>query len=104
MSSDVFATLGNPLRRRILAEVARRPLAVQDLAVAVGRKRPAVSEQLRILRAAGLVDGEQRGKERVYSLVPQRLDEVRDWLAELELYWQTTMSRIDGALDEEDRE
>jgi DNA-binding transcriptional ArsR family regulator len=65
---DVFAALGDPVRRSLLEEVAAGPARVVDLAASRPISRPAVSKHLRVLAAAGLVTASDRGRERHYAL------------------------------------
>jgi ArsR family transcriptional regulator len=51
-----------------------------ELEAPLGLAQPTVSHHLRILRQAGLVEGERRGRWVHYSLVPQRLEEITEAL------------------------
>jgi DNA-binding transcriptional ArsR family regulator len=59
-----LAALGDPYRQRMLLLLgrARRPLTVSALAARFALSRPAVSHHLKILRQAGLVRTEKRGR------------------------------------------
>jgi DNA-binding transcriptional ArsR family regulator len=65
---DSFAALADPTRRRIFEKISRRPSAVRDLARAMPVSRPAVSQHLKVLAVAGLVEAEARGTRRIYRL------------------------------------
>lgn len=87
-SSDVFAAIADPVRRDILRALAGGdPQRVVDLTAAMARtrriSRPAVSRHLRVLGEAGLVAGEDRGRERHYRLEVGPLDVVSGLVAEL---------------------
>jgi DNA-binding transcriptional ArsR family regulator len=77
---DAFDALADPVRRDLLAAVSVRPMRVADLAAGQTVSRPAVSRHLRVLTEAGLVDVEDRGRERHYALRPEPLAQVRDFL------------------------
>src|SRR5258708_5859146 len=64
----IFKTLGDPTRLRILAGLAAGERCVGDLCAMVGMSQPAVSHQLRILRAARLVRPRRAGREVFYAL------------------------------------
>lgn len=81
---DAFDALADPVRRELLAAVSGGPMRVVDLAAGHVITRPAVSRHLRLLIEAGLVDAEDRGRERHYRLRPQALSEVRRFLDRLE--------------------
>ncbi len=80
---DPFEALGDPNRRAILTLLAEGGRSVGDLARALPISRPAVSRHLRLLRAAGLVDEEPRGTQRIYRLQSEGLDAVRRYLEEV---------------------
>ncbi|MEU3510756.1 metalloregulator ArsR/SmtB family transcription factor [Streptomyces longwoodensis] len=68
--ADRFALLADPKRLALLLALHRTgPLAVSDLAVATGMNDPAVSQALRLLRAAGAVTGEKEGRVVRYRVV-----------------------------------
>lgn len=82
-AATVAATLqalATPSRLRILARLRHGPCAVGELAEAIEMEQSAVSHQLRLLRALGLVVGTRHGRSIVYSLydshVAQLLDEA----------------------------
>lgn len=64
----------------ILTRLRQSPCSVGELSTAVGMEQPAVSHQLRLLRALGLVAGDRNGRSIVYRLydnhVAQLLDEA----------------------------
>lgn len=80
---DPFAALGDPVRRDLVARLARGPARVVDLAADHAISRPAISRHLRVLAAAGLVEAEDRGRERHYRLRRAGLAAPLDWLASL---------------------
>ena len=67
-AADLFATLGDPTRLRLVAALAGRELCVCDLAATVGLSESAVSHQLRLLRARGLVRSRRDGRLVYYAL------------------------------------
>jgi DNA-binding transcriptional ArsR family regulator len=98
---DVFAALADPVRRDLLAAVASRPMRVVDLTARQAISRPAISRHLRLLTEAGLVEVEQRGRERHYALRAEPLGQIRDYLDRLE----APATRLTyGALDALDTE
>ncbi|MFD3503280.1 ArsR/SmtB family transcription factor [Streptomyces sp. NPDC058676] len=68
--ADRFSLLADPKRLALLLALHRTgPLAVSDLAIATGMNDPAVSQALRLLRAAGVVEGEKEGRIVRYRVV-----------------------------------
>ncbi|MGC0363521.1 DNA-binding transcriptional ArsR family regulator [Rhodococcus sp. 27YEA15] len=78
--AEALQALANPSRLLILSRLRQGPIGVNDLAESVGMTQSAVSHQLRLLRALGLVTGTRSGRSISYSLyddhVAQLLDEA----------------------------
>jgi len=98
---DVYAALSNPVRRRVLELLAEGPRKAGALAAEFDLSRPAVSEHLGVLRRAGLVEEEVRGRERHYRLDARPLAKVDDWLRPFERYWRDRLSALSDFLEEE---
>jgi DNA-binding transcriptional ArsR family regulator len=71
----------------MLDTLSRRPATVSELAALLPIARPGVSRHLRVLREAGLVEVRQEAQRRVYSLRPQPLAEIDEWLAGYRALW-----------------
>lgn len=100
MSADVFGALANPTRREILALLRAGPQPVKELAAHFPLGRPAISEHLAVLREAGLVRDEPRGREHFYHLQAEPLREVSEWLSLYESFWQQKLSALHSLLEE----
>ena len=78
--AETLQALASPNRLMILTRLRQSPCSVGVLSTAVGMEQPAVSHQLRLLRALGLVAGDRNGRSIVYRLydnhVAQLLDEA----------------------------
>jgi DNA-binding transcriptional ArsR family regulator len=84
MRVDPFAALGDPVRRDLVVRLASGPARVVDLTAEHPISRPAISRHLRVLSEAGLVEAEDRGRERHYRLRRDGFTALADWLAALE--------------------
>ncbi len=104
MHPDVFDALANPMRRELLAMLRAGPLPVKSLAAPFPRGRPAISEHLRVLRVAGLVREESRGRENYYHLDAAPLRTLREWLADYEVFWTSRLDNLHTLLNEEPHE
>lgn len=98
---DVFAALASPVRRELLDLLRDRPRPVNELARLFDMQRPSVSEHLRVLRQAGLVTDERRGRERLYRIDAEPLQAVASWLHPYEKFWQGRLRSLRNLLDEE---
>jgi ArsR family transcriptional regulator, nickel/cobalt-responsive transcriptional repressor len=76
--AEAMQGLAAPSRVLILAQLRERPHAVSELVAAVGMQQSAVSHQLRLLRDIGLVVGEKRGRNVVYSLYDEHVAALID--------------------------
>jgi DNA-binding transcriptional ArsR family regulator len=72
--------LSDPTRRRVFEKLRAGPQSVGVLARGLPVSRPAVSQHLKALKAAGLVMDKSEGTRRVYHIDPDGLGELRRWL------------------------
>lgn len=82
---EALRLLGHPLRFHLLTQLARGPVAVGELAARTGQSLSIISQQLALLRKAGLVQGRREVKQVFYSLASPRMAEVAQALAEMAL-------------------
>jgi ArsR family transcriptional regulator, zinc-responsive transcriptional repressor len=75
-AGDLLRALAAPVRIAIVLELRESPCCVHDLVDALAAPQPLVSQHLRVLKAAGVVHGERRGREVVYSLVDDHLAHI----------------------------
>jgi DNA-binding transcriptional ArsR family regulator len=92
--TDTFGVLAHPLRREIIMELATGEKAVRDLAELLPVSRPAVSQHLRVMLDLGVVSQEFVGRESLYRLNLDALDDVREWLVTLDAMWATALRRL----------
>ncbi len=102
VNDDVFAALANPARREVLRLLLDGPMAAGDIAERFDMRRPSLSEHLRVLREAGLVTEQRQGRNRVYTLDAEPLEEVATWLTPYERFWRTKLANLRDLLDQED--
>ena len=79
----IATALADPTRRAIVEHLGRAPCSVGALAEGLPVSRPAVSQHLAHLGAAGIVLSEAQGTRRIYRLEPDALVAMRDWLDRL---------------------
>jgi DNA-binding transcriptional ArsR family regulator len=98
--ADRFAALADGTRRHLLEQLATADRAVSELMTGLDISQAAVSQHLRVLREAGLVTARKEGRHRYYQLRPAALTELRDWLDELERFWQARLAALGDYLRE----
>jgi DNA-binding transcriptional ArsR family regulator len=102
-ASSALSALGDPTRRAIFEALADGPRAVGELAARLPVSRPAVSQHLRVLKDAGLVQDEAVGTRRLYRIAPDGVAALRSYL---DRFWTTALAAFAEAAErdpEEDR-
>ncbi len=92
--------IAEPRRLEILRLIADRELASGEIASRFDVTRPAISQHLQVLKAAGLVTERREGTKRLYRARPEGLAELR---AFLEGFWDVSLSRLARAAEAEQR-
>lgn len=90
----VLRALADESRRTMLDALACGPATAGELAALLPIARPGVSRHLRVLREAGLVEARQQAQRRIYSLRPQPLAEVDEWLARYRALWERRLDAL----------
>ncbi|MCC6734929.1 MAG: winged helix-turn-helix transcriptional regulator [Bauldia sp.] len=85
---DALAALADPTRRHIFEALRGKAMTVTELAREQPVSRPAVSQHLKVLEAARLVDVESRGSFRLYSIRREGLAELRRYI---ESFWSDAL-------------
>jgi len=83
-----LAALADPTRRRVFERLNSGPKAVGALAQGLPVSRPAVSQHLKALKAAGLVADRAEGTRRVYYIDPHGIGALRRWLDQ---FWDVAL-------------
>ena len=87
--SDALGALGDPTRRAIFERLREGPTAVGALARELPVSRPAVSQHLKVLKEAGLVDERRDGTRRLYRVDPRG---VRSLRAYFDAFWDDALA------------
>jgi ArsR family transcriptional regulator len=75
-AGDLLRALAAPVRIAIVLRLREAPCCVHDLVDALDVPQPLISQHLRVLKEAGVVRGDRRGREVVYSLVDDHLAHI----------------------------
>ena len=95
--------IAEPSRRQILDELRGGERPVQALVEHLAMSQPAVSKHLRVLRDAGLVTVRPDGQRRLYSLCPDPLIELDEWLEPYRAMWRGSLEKLERRLAQEER-
>jgi DNA-binding transcriptional ArsR family regulator len=78
----------------MLETLSSGPATAGELAALLPIARPGVSRHLRVLREAKLVDVRQEAQRRVYTLRPEPLAEVDEWLSRYRVLWEQRLDAL----------
>ena len=92
--SGIFAALGDPTRLRLVALLcAGGAFSIAHLTASTDISRQGVTKHLRVLADAGVVRDVKRGRERLWQLEPDRLDDARRALEIIGRQWDEALDR-----------
>jgi DNA-binding transcriptional ArsR family regulator len=97
--NEMFETLADPTRRRIIEALLGGEQAVNELVARVDIQQPGVSRHLRILTAAGFVRARPAGTQRLYSLRGEPFRELADWASRYRGLWEGRLDRFGRELE-----
>lgn len=98
MPMDSFTALADPTRRRILEMLGGGRLAAGEIGGQFRLSAPAISQHLKVLREARLVRVEVQGQRRIYSLDPEGLGEMDDWIHRVRRFWNERLDVLEEEL------
>ena len=98
-TANGFSALGDPTRRAIFERLAGGPRSVGELAAELPVSRPAVSQHLKVLKAAGLVSDRAEGTRRLYRVDPGGVGAMRDYL---DRFWDRALAAFKQAVEQEE--
>jgi len=96
---DAFRAIADPGRRQMLDAMLGEERSVGELVAMVGLAQPTVSQHLKVLRLAGLVEERREGRQRMYTARATELRTVVDWVAKYEAFWTERLGRLGALLD-----
>src|SRR5262245_29887664 len=97
-AEHVLDALGDPTRRQILKRLRNGTRSVREIADGMDVTRPAVSQHLKVLKAAGLVAVRPAGARRLYMVDTRGIEAVRGWL---DGFWNETLAAFKRAAEKE---
>jgi DNA-binding transcriptional ArsR family regulator len=100
--TPIFAALADPMRRQLLTHLAEdSPRTATQLAADYPITRQGILKHLHILEDAGLVAVHQQGREKRYTLTPEPLGELEQWIKEIGAKWDERLLRLKTFLEDE---
>lgn len=99
-ASRAFAALNDPTRRAVLELLRDGPKPVGQIARNLPVTRPAVSQHLKVLKEAGLVDDRSEGTRRIYQIDPEGLGAMRAWLDQ---FWTAALDAFAAEVERSEK-
>jgi DNA-binding transcriptional ArsR family regulator len=96
-----LAALADPTRREVFERLRSGPKSVGIIAQGLPVSRPAVSQHLKILKEAGLVEEEAHGTRRIYHIDPKGLGALRAWLDQ---FWDLALDAFRAEVETQNDE
>jgi DNA-binding transcriptional ArsR family regulator len=100
MRRDVFQAIADPVRRDIIELLATEALSINEVAEKFEISRPAISKHLKILNECGIVDFNQRGKERLCLIQPQQLIPAFLWIKQYHKLWEDRIDSFENYINQ----
>ena len=94
-AAPVFAALGDETRLGIVAKLSTQgPQSIARLTEGTEVTRQSITKHLELLAAAGLVTSTRDGRERIWSVEPQRLGDAQRYLDQISQQWDRAIERL----------
>jgi DNA-binding transcriptional ArsR family regulator len=97
---QVFQSLADPTRRKIVERLIRGPASVSELAQPFAMSLPAVMQHLEVLEACDLVRSEKVGRVRTCHIEPGAMRSAGDWISAQRSAWENRLDRLGEYLAE----
>lgn len=96
-----FGALSDATRQKVFERLQAGELSVGEIARGLPVSRPAVSQHLKVLKAAGLVADHAEGTRRVYHIDPKGLASIRAWLDQ---FWDVALQAYAAQVERSEEE
>lgn len=98
----LFSALAEPTRCEIMEMLAEKgKLSATDIFKHFKASPPAISQHLKVLRQAHLVDFEKQAQKRVYHINPNAMTELEGWIGKMKKMWNDRFNRLEELLIKE---
>ena len=104
LHQELFSALADPTRRTIIELLAAHgQMSAGDIYANFSMTNPAVSQHLKILRKAELVQIEKDAQKHLYRLNPNKMHSLEHWIKQTTDLWNDRFDKLDSLLDAENR-
>jgi len=96
---DAFCALAEPRRRKVVEILAHRgQLSATQICDEFDVTPQAISQHLRVLREANVIQMKKRAQQRIYTFNPKSMFEIKKWASDMTEMWNSKLDRLDKAL------
>lgn len=100
---ETIAALSDPTRLKIVEMLAGKELPAGAIASKFDMSAPAISQHLKVLKDAKLVNVRADAQRRLYSLNRDGFEEMDEWLSRIRRYWTRRLDALEKILRDEDK-
>ncbi len=95
-----FAALGDETRLALVAKLSdANPHSISRLAEGSRLTRQAITKHLRVLEGAGLVRCAHAGRERLFQLAPEPIEDLKQYLDRVSAHWDNALTRLKSFIE-----
>ena len=99
--APIFAALGDETRLLLIAKLCGgKPRSIAQLTEGSKLTRQAITKHLRVLESAGIVHGTRRGRENLFALDPEPIQELKGYLDLVAGQWDQVLARLKAFVEE----
>jgi DNA-binding transcriptional ArsR family regulator len=102
-NTEIFRALADPTRRAVFESLATEEKNATELRADFPISQPAISQHIAVLRNAGLIRERRVGRHTNYSVDPDGLRPLLDWIARYRAFWPAKVERLQELLKEMDQ-
>ncbi len=96
---NAFAALADPTRLRIFELIAQGEKSVGDIVSQFSFTPPTISQHLKVLKEARLVQVRAIGQKRIYAVDDEGLKELEQWVHQQRAHWHQQLNALEEYLD-----
>ncbi|WP_157015447.1 ArsR/SmtB family transcription factor [Mesorhizobium xinjiangense] len=102
-NTEIFRVLADPTRRAVFESLAAGEKNATELRAGFAISQPAISQHIAVLRKAGLVRERRAGRHVNYSVDPEGLRPLLDWVVRYRDYWPARVEKLQRLVKEMDQ-
>jgi DNA-binding transcriptional ArsR family regulator len=100
-AAAIFAALGDETRLLLVTKLCRGcPCSISQLTEGSKLTRQAITKHLRMMEGAGLVHGARKGRETLFELKPEPIEEIKRYLDCVSEQWDRTLARLKSFVED----